>query len=602
MFIEVIDRLRQMKLSEEAEKAFHTVIGLAPDRAEGYLNLSAHLFEQGKFSQAESAAQEALRRGPAIAECHNALANALRGQGRLPEAEHYYREAIRITPEYAEAYKHLAMALEEMGRLDEAFVFFNRHAELTFATASRPSPATQAMFREALKCHQAGDLTRAENLYREVIAAQPDFAEAHNSLGNAFLQLGKGDAAISSYQRALAIKPNFPEALNNLGYLLLQQDRLGEAEQALRRALGAKPDYAQANSNLAAVLGKQEKLEEAAECCRKALAAEPNHAEAHSNFGHILQKQGNLKEAEVYLRKAVALNPDFAQAHQQLGVLLCESDRLTQGFDAFAQVAKLNQETAPPAAKAHQQRHDEEQQAWLGFAAPRHVIGDGARIAGPAVNPNNQIAEIDETWHTARPQIVVVDELLTAGALQKLRRFCLESTVWRKAYDGGYLGAFPEHGFAPPLLAQIAEELRATYPAIIEDYPLLHFWAFKYDSSLHGIKKHADFAAVNVNFWITPDDANLDPDHGGLVVWDVAAPLDWDFAKYNAAEDDILSFLTREKAKPITIPYRANRAVIFDSDLFHETDVIRFKPGYDNRRINVTLLFGRRQMQRGNKP
>ena len=36
---------------------------------------------------------------------------------------------------------------------------------------------------------------------------------------------------------------------------------------------------------------------------------------------------------------------------------------------------------------------------------------------------------------------------------------------------------------------------------------------------------HADAAAVNVNFWLTPDDANLDPDGGGLVVWDKEAPL-----------------------------------------------------------------------------
>jgi hypothetical protein len=79
------------------------------------------------------------------------------------------------------------------------------------------------------------------------------------------------------------------------------------------------------------------------------------------------------------------------------------------------------------------------------------------------------------------------------------------------------------------------------------------------------------------------------------VVWDAAAPLDWDFAKYNAAEDDIAAFLAAQNSKPVTIPYRANRAVIFDSDLFHETDIIRFSPGYENRRINVTLLFGRRQ-------
>jgi len=37
---------------------------------------------------------------------------------------------------------------------------------------------------------------------------------------------------------------------------------------------------------------------------------------------------------------------------------------------------------------------------------------------------------------------------------------------------------------------------------------------------------------------------------------------------------------------------RANRAVIFDSDLFHETDMTDFEKGYENRRINITLLYG----------
>jgi hypothetical protein len=34
--------------------------------------------------------------------------------------------------------------------------------------------------------------------------------------------------------------------------------------------------------------------------------------------------------------------------------------------------------------------------------------------------------------------------------------------------------------------------------------------------------------------------------------------------------------------------------VIFDSNLFHATDRIAFRPGYTNRRINITLLYGRR--------
>ena len=78
------------------------------------------------------------------------------------------------------------------------------------------------------------------------------------------------------------------------------------------------------------------------------------------------------------------------------------------------------------------------------------------------------------------------------------------------------------------------------------------------------------------------------------MVWDRAAPLDWDFAKFNRDEDAIRDFLAQSGAKSLTIPYRANRAVIFDSDLFHQTDTIRFKPGYCNRRINVTLLYGER--------
>jgi hypothetical protein len=119
-------------------------------------------------------------------------------------------------------------------------------------------------------------------------------------------------------------------------------------------------------------------------------------------------------------------------------------------------------------------------------------------------------------------------------------------------------------------------------------------WGFKYDSSLSGINVHADEAAVNVNFWITPDDANLDPGHGGLVVWDVMAPLDWNAEQYNGDVPATRKFLADTGATSQTVPYRANRAVIFDSDLFHETDVLTFKPGYENRRINITMLFGRR--------
>jgi len=168
--------------------------------------------------------------------------------------------------------------------------------------------------------------------------------------------------------------------------------------------------------------------------------------------------------------------------------------------------------------------------------------------------------------------------------------------VWlTNRYDHGRLGAFFRDGFSCPLLAQIAEELRAALPRVIgRRHPLRQIWGFKYANTQPCLGSHADFAAVNVNFWITPDAANLDPGGGGLHLYDVAAPRDWTFDMYNRGGDRIRELLQSLGATPRHIPYRYNRAVIFDSDLFHATPALRFREGYENRRVNVTFLYGDR--------
>jgi small-conductance mechanosensitive channel len=107
-----------------------------------------------------------------------------------------------------------------------------------------------------------------------------------------------------------------------------------------------------------------------------------------------------------------------------------------------------------------------------------------------------------------------------------------------------------------------------------------------------GIDIHADFAAVNVNFWISPDEGNLDHNSGGLVVWDKAAPKDWSFKEYNEDEKKIQKFLQESNAEKIVVPHRQNRAMIFNSTLFHKTDDFEFNDNFENRRINVTFLYG----------
>jgi hypothetical protein len=215
--------------------------------------------------------------------------------------------------------------------------------------------------------------------------------------------------------------------------------------------------------------------------------------------------------------------------------------------------------------------------------------------------PSGAVSRLDRTvieadYAAREPGITWVDDLLTPEALASLRRFCLESSIWFDCfYKNDYLGAFIEDGFYCPLLLQIGRELPERLPGIFGKHTLRKVWAYKYGDRVTGIESHADFAAVNVNFWITPDDSNLDPSSGGLVIWDKKTPAEWDFATFNTDQRAMDDFIRTSGAKAHTVPHRCNRAVIFNSDLIHRTDAIRFRPGYANRRINVTFLYGVRE-------
>ncbi|WP_374362557.1 hypothetical protein [Pseudoduganella danionis] len=220
------------------------------------------------------------------------------------------------------------------------------------------------------------------------------------------------------------------------------------------------------------------------------------------------------------------------------------------------------------------------------------------RPAAAVVEPLGQWhgSAVEQAYFTRQPHIVIIDDFLAPPALASLRNYCLESMIWNSLrYSHGRLGALYHQGLRCPLLDQLATALRTALPAIIHPhYRLTQLWAYKYPADMPGDDVHADFAAVNVNFWITPDQANLDPFSGGMHIYDVAAPADWQFEEYNRRPEQIRRYLKASGARAYYIPYRQNRAIIFDSDLFHGTARCHFRDDYESRRINVTLLYGQR--------
>jgi hypothetical protein len=70
--------------------------------------------------------------------------------------------------------------------------------------------------------------------------------------------------------------------------------------------------------------------------------------------------------------------------------------------------------------------------------------------------------------------------------------------------------------------------------------------------------------------------------------------MEWDFEAFNRRPEKLMEWVKESGAEEVSIPHRCNRAVLFDSNLVHRTDDFQFAPGFENRRINITMLFGGR--------
>ncbi len=160
-----------------------------------------------------------------------------------------------------------------------------------------------------------GKFAEAQPWYERAVVLRPGLFQAHNNLGNLLARQRKFDQAIACYEQALALAPNFAEAHNNLGNVLKVRGELDRAEQCYRTALRIKPDYADAHQNLGHVLNQRGRLEEAAACYEQVLALAPNHAAAHDCLANIRRQQGNFEAAAAHYDRALQLNPEFAAAH-----------------------------------------------------------------------------------------------------------------------------------------------------------------------------------------------------------------------------------------------------------------------------------------------
>ena len=436
----------------------------------------------------------------------------------------------------------------------------------------------------------SGAPREAIDAYRRALAAGAAAPPVHLRLGVLHAGLSEHRAAIEQLEQAIALEPRNADALCMLGTVLSDLRRPGEAAALFQRALALRPEFSEAHFNLGLARFEGADLEGAAASFARCAALNrgvPWDAKRRDDLAREPEPRFPPKDMAV---NHVKLGHDTEQLAYLLGLgrLPSAYRAVLRDYEALArEIGSVDIDTVVPFDAA---RHALVART---YKRPLH-IDPGAPPAGALINPALERREIEARYLAAQPGVIAIDRLLTAPALQALRRFCLESTFWNNIKPG-YLGAYFFDGFCSPLLLRLAWELREAFPGIFKGLPLQMMWGYKCDATLPALGAHADAAAVNVNFWITDDAANLEPHGGGLLVYPHDAPADWGFTKYNHQPATIQRYLEARGGEPLRVPHRANRAVVFDSDLFHASDSPRFREGYLNRRVNVTLLYGLRK-------
>jgi tetratricopeptide (TPR) repeat protein len=253
---------------------------------------------------------------------------------------------------------------------------------MTEAQANADPANLAQTFDAALQNHRQHRMAEAEQLYRQVLSADPNHVDAlhmlgvlayqagrpeaavdligraialrgdnagfHNNMGEALRYLGRLDEAIAHLTTATELDPYAADGHMNLGNALKQHGRLEQAIAHYRRALDLKPDYPEAHMNLGVALMEQGKPGEAANHYRRALSFNPNFPEALMNLAIVQQHGGEFTEAVALYRKALALRPHYAVAHFNLGNALLERGNLEEALARYQHALAITAGAALP--------------------------------------------------------------------------------------------------------------------------------------------------------------------------------------------------------------------------------------------------------------
>ena len=170
-------------------------------------------------------------------------------------------------------------------------------------------PSARELVRQGNILRRAGELVRAEEVYRRAIQADPYCADAWAELGCCLMENEQHAwEAVSCFRRVLSISPSeegTPDGAKEAG------DAAQEAVRLLTRIVAGRRDWITGQLTLGCAYGKAGQHEPARTQLTNALQLDPSlEAPVQSMFASMHYKEQNWPEAIAAVDRALAAGPD----------------------------------------------------------------------------------------------------------------------------------------------------------------------------------------------------------------------------------------------------------------------------------------------------
>ena len=190
--------------------------------------------------------------------------------------------------------------------------------------------------RQAADAVRAGDLTRAEILYRQILEQDSQNRPAAVARGAILAKLRPDDEeAIAALERARDLAPEHAQTRANLGLLYARKGWAEKADESYREAYRLGPDIPENAKIYGGWCRKQGRRGEAIEALERGLAIAPDDASRQGLLGILYHEEGRDQEAKACFGKAVALAPDSAEFNAHYGSLLWILERAEEALPYF---------------------------------------------------------------------------------------------------------------------------------------------------------------------------------------------------------------------------------------------------------------------------